>query len=36
VLEKERQEVFSLFNRLNSQEDYEGTGMGLALVKKSI
>ena len=34
-IEKEFQEsVFHIFNRLHSQQDYAGTGMGLAICKK--
>lgn len=36
IPENNRQEVFNLFKRLNSPQQYEGTGMGLALVKKSV
>ncbi|MFN3999963.1 sensor histidine kinase [Algoriphagus sp.] len=34
--ENHMEDVFNLFKRLNPQEQYEGTGMGLAMVKKSI
>lgn len=30
------QAAFNLFKRLNTDEEYEGTGMGLAMVRKSI
>jgi signal transduction histidine kinase len=36
IPENKKQEVFILFKRLNAAEQYEGTGMGLAMVKKSI
>ncbi|WP_114752731.1 sensor histidine kinase [Pleomorphovibrio marinus] len=36
IPENQVQEVFSLFKRLNSEEQYEGTGVGLAMVKKNI
>jgi signal transduction histidine kinase len=36
IAEKQREEAFHLFKRLNSPKAYEGTGMGLAMVKKSI
>jgi light-regulated signal transduction histidine kinase (bacteriophytochrome) len=33
---KYEKRIFGLFNRLERQEDYEGTGAGLAIVKKII
>ena len=36
IPENKRQEVFNLFKRLNSPQQYVGTGMGLAMVRKSI
>lgn len=36
IQENQKQEVFNLFKRLNAPKRYEGTGMGLAMVKKSI
>lgn len=36
IPENQHQEVFNLFKRLNSPRQYEGTGMGLAMVRKSI
>ncbi len=36
IAENQRQEVFKLFKRLNVSQQYEGTGMGLAMVRKSI
>lgn len=36
IAEDQRQEVFNLFKRLNPRQQFEGTGMGLAMVRKSI
>jgi signal transduction histidine kinase len=36
IPENQVQEVFSLFKRLNAEGQYEGTGLGLAMVKKNI
>ncbi|WP_373494284.1 ATP-binding protein [Aquiflexum sp.] len=36
IAENHRKEVFNLFKRLNAPQQYEGTGMGLAMVRKSI
>ena len=36
IPENKKNEVFMLFKRLNSTAQYEGTGMGLAMVKKCI
>lgn len=36
IPENQKNEVFNLFKRLNTQKKYEGTGMGLAMVKKNI
>lgn len=36
IAENQRQDVFNLFKRLNAPQKYEGSGMGLAMVKKSI
>lgn len=36
IAENQKEEVFNLFKRLNSRQDYEGTGMGLAMVRKNI
>lgn len=36
IAEDQKLEVFNMFNRLNDDQQYEGTGMGLAMVKKSI
>lgn len=36
IAENKLQDVFNLFKRLNSTKEYEGNGMGLAMVKRSI
>lgn len=36
IPENQNQQIFKLFKRLNSPKQYEGTGMGLAMVRKSI
>lgn len=36
IAENQKQEAFNLFKRLNAPQQYEGTGMGLAMVKKTI
>ncbi|WP_158859227.1 sensor histidine kinase [Lunatibacter salilacus] len=36
IAEDQKHQVFNFFKRLNSPQQYEGTGMGLAMVKKSI
>jgi len=36
IPENQKNEVFKLFKRLNDSRQYEGTGVGLAMVKKSI
>ncbi|MGM1057305.1 MAG: sensor histidine kinase, partial [Bacteroidota bacterium] len=36
ISENQKQEAFNLFKRLNAPQQYEGTGMGLAMVKKTI
>ena len=33
---KYKENIFKIFNRLHSQEDYPGTGIGLTIVKKGI
>lgn len=36
IPENQKQKIFNLFSRLNSQKQNEGTGLGLAMVRKSI
>ena len=36
VSEKQSERIFGIFKRLHSREEYPGTGIGLALVKKII
>ncbi|TNE48416.1 MAG: hybrid sensor histidine kinase/response regulator [Deltaproteobacteria bacterium] len=36
IEEKFHQKIFAMFQRLHHQEDYPGTGIGLATVKKSV
>lgn len=36
IAENQIKEVFNLFKRLNAPKQYEGTGMGLAMVRRSI
>lgn len=36
IAEDQKGKVFDLFKRLNTQKKYEGTGMGLSMVKKSV
>jgi len=36
IPKNQKQNVFDMFKRLNSKQHYEGTGMGLAMVKKSV
>lgn len=34
--QKYHEQVFNVFNRLHSSQEFEGTGIGLALVKKAV
>ena len=36
IPEKEHQKVFEMFNRVHSNDSYEGTGMGLSFCKKIV
>ena len=36
IPEKRYQEVFMMFKRLHNSSDYEGTGMGLSMVKRTV
>jgi light-regulated signal transduction histidine kinase (bacteriophytochrome) len=36
IVEDQQERVFGIFKRLHSREDYPGTGIGLALVKKIV
>ena len=36
ILPKDQQRIFAIFSRLHSNEDYEGTGIGLSMVKKAV
>lgn len=36
IAENKSEEIFNLFKRLNSIKEYEGNGMGLAMVKRSV
>jgi signal transduction histidine kinase len=33
---KNHERIFQMFERINSAKDYEGTGIGLAIVKKAV
>jgi PAS domain S-box-containing protein len=36
ILPKDQERIFDTFSRLNSTEDYEGTGLGLSMVKNAV
>jgi PAS domain S-box-containing protein len=36
ILPEDRERIFDVFCRINSHEDYEGTGLGLSMVRKAV
>jgi PAS domain S-box-containing protein len=36
ILPKDQQSIFGIFSRLHNSEEYEGTGIGLCMVKKAV
>jgi signal transduction histidine kinase len=36
ILPRDQERIFDIFSRIHPDEDYEGTGLGLSLVKKAV